>query len=296
MNHYTTIIIGAGLTGLQLAKQQQAAGKKVLILEKSKGLGGRIATRRIDEMGFDHGALKLNPSENFEKLFQELNLKPSTLENGIYLAGGMSNLAKTMAAGLEILREKKVTQLKRMDDQWQLNCEDQSAFTANEVILTAPVPQALELIDSSHIALAADHPIRSIRYTKALILLAVLKPEINPQSTVQQSTPSNTHRIYAMNERGLHPQGLVIQFSPDFSENHFEKTDAEITSEVFNELKNIPIDQSEIEKYEVKKWRYSLPLDIYQERFLEIAPSLLLTGDGFGSPLNCVDAVIKQLS
>jgi predicted NAD/FAD-dependent oxidoreductase len=178
MNHYTTIIIGAGLTGLQLAKQQQAAGKKVLILEKSKGLGGRIATRRIDEMGFDHGALKLNPPDHFEKLFQELNLKPSTLENGIYLAGGMNNLAKTMAAGLEILREKKVTQLKRMDDQWQLNCEDQSVFTANEVILTAPVPQAIELLDASKIDLDKEHPIGKISYTKAIIVLAVMKKEI----------------------------------------------------------------------------------------------------------------------
>ena len=283
MNHYTTIIIGAGLTGLQLAKQQQTAGKKVLILEKSKGLGGRIATRRIDEMGFDHGALKLNPSENFEKLFQELNLKPSTLENGIYLAGGMSNLAKKMAVGLEILREKKVTQLKRMDDQWQLNCEDQSAFTANEVILTAPVPQALELIDSSHIALATDHPIRSFRYTKALILLAVLKPEINPQSTVQQSTPSNTHRIYAMNERGLHPQGLVIQFSPDFSELHFEKPETEIFSAIQVALTADGFDLNAIQKHEVKKWRYSIATSTYPEASLEVAPKLYLAGDGLVS-------------
>jgi predicted NAD/FAD-dependent oxidoreductase len=273
MNHYTTIIIGAGLTGLQLAKQQQAAGKKVLILEKSKGLGGRIATRRIDKMGFDHGALKLNPPDHFEKLFQELNLKPSTLENGIYLAGGMNNLAKTMAAGLEILREKKVTQLKRMDDQWQLNCEDQSVFTANEVILTAPVPQAIELLYASKIDLDKEHPIGKISYTKAIIVLAVMKKEIAEAFNLPN------HKVFPMNLRKLHPRGIVVQFSPDFSENHFEKTDAEITSEVFNELKNSPIDQSEIEKYEVKKWRYSLPLTIYQERFLEVAPRLILTGD-----------------
>ncbi len=280
---FDTIIIGAGLTGLQLAKQHQATGKKVLILEKSKGLGGRLATRRIDDLGFDHGALKLNPPENFEKLFHALNLHPSILENGIYLAGGMSNLAKKMAAGLEILREKKVTQLKPMGDQWQLLCEDHSAFTANEVILTAPVPQAVELIDSSHIALAADHPVRSIRYTKALILLVVLKPGINPQSTVQPSTPSNTHRIFAMNERGLHPQGLVIQFSPDFSELHFEKPETEIFSAMQVALTESGFDLNAIQKHEVKKWRYSIATATYPQKNLEVAPKLYLAGDGFGN-------------
>jgi renalase len=280
---FDTIIIGAGLTGLQLAKQHQAAGKKILILEKSKGLGGRLATRRIDDLGFDHGALKLNPHENFQNLFRALNLEPSTFENGIYLAGGMSNLAKKMAAGLEILREKKVTQLKPMGDQWQLLCEDQTIFTANEVILTAPVPQALELIDSSHINLAADHPVRSIRYTKAQILLAVLKPGIHPQNTIQQTKPSNTHRVYAMNERGLHPQGLVIQFSPEFSDEHFEKSESEIFSAMQVALTAAGFDLDAIEKHEVKKWRYSIAQSTYPEPSLEVAPKLYLAGDGFGS-------------
>lgn len=35
------LVIGAGLSGLIFAAVAQSAGKKVLILEKSKGLGGR---------------------------------------------------------------------------------------------------------------------------------------------------------------------------------------------------------------------------------------------------------------
>ena len=221
--------------------------------------------------------------KNFQNLFQALDLHPSILENGIYLAGGMSNLAKKMAAGLEILREKKVIQLKPMGDHWQLTCEDQSVFTANEVVLTAPVPQAVELIDSSQINLAADHPVRSIRYTKALILLVVLKPGINPQSTVQPSTPSNTHRIFAMNERGLHPQGLVIQFSPDFSELHFEKPETEIFSAMQVALTESGFDLNAIQKHEVKKWRYSIATSTYPQKNLEVAPKLYLAGDGFGN-------------
>jgi predicted NAD/FAD-dependent oxidoreductase len=151
------------------------------------------------------------------------------------------------------------------------------------VILTAPVPQAVELIDASQIPLAADHPVRSIRYTKALILLAVLKPGINPKSTAQPSTPSNTHRIYAMNERGLHPQGLVIQFSPEFSELHFEKPETEILSSMQVALTESGFDLATIEKHEVKKWRYSIATSTYPQKNLEVAPNLHLAGDGFGN-------------
>ena len=51
-----TLIVGAGLSGLVLARQLQAAGQKVQILEKSRGFGGRIATKRVEDVAFDTGA------------------------------------------------------------------------------------------------------------------------------------------------------------------------------------------------------------------------------------------------
>jgi predicted NAD/FAD-dependent oxidoreductase len=51
-----TLIVGAGLSGLVLARRLQAAGQKVQILEKSRGFGGRIATKRVEDVAFDTGA------------------------------------------------------------------------------------------------------------------------------------------------------------------------------------------------------------------------------------------------
>lgn len=48
-------IIGAGLSGLTLAHKLSAYGQ-ITIFEKSRGLGGRIATRRAGDYHFDHGA------------------------------------------------------------------------------------------------------------------------------------------------------------------------------------------------------------------------------------------------
>ena len=58
-------IVGAGLTGALCAQQLSQAGWRVQVFDKSRGVGGRMATRRVGFMGpdgvdrmalFDHGA------------------------------------------------------------------------------------------------------------------------------------------------------------------------------------------------------------------------------------------------
>ncbi|HEY9882642.1 MAG TPA: FAD-dependent oxidoreductase, partial [Thermosynechococcaceae cyanobacterium] len=54
-------VIGAGMAGLTCAQQLQQTGDRVVILEKSRGVGGRIATRRLHETLADHGTCYLTP-------------------------------------------------------------------------------------------------------------------------------------------------------------------------------------------------------------------------------------------
>ncbi len=66
-------IIGAGLTGLTCAQQLAAAGQKVCVLDKSRGLGGRMATRRIGHLRVDHGLRYWQPAtEGLQSLTAEL--------------------------------------------------------------------------------------------------------------------------------------------------------------------------------------------------------------------------------
>ena len=53
------IIIGAGIAGLCCAKRLISSGFDVSIFEKSRGIGGRLASRRIDNGIFNHGAASL---------------------------------------------------------------------------------------------------------------------------------------------------------------------------------------------------------------------------------------------
>lgn len=50
-------MIGAGIAGLTCARQLKAKGFRPMVFEKSRGLGGRLSTRRLEDgVSFDHGA------------------------------------------------------------------------------------------------------------------------------------------------------------------------------------------------------------------------------------------------
>jgi len=49
-------VVGAGLSGLIAARDLASRGHTVVVVDKGRGVGGRLATRRIGDAVFDHGA------------------------------------------------------------------------------------------------------------------------------------------------------------------------------------------------------------------------------------------------
>jgi len=64
-------IIGAGIAGITLARQLQDSAE-VSVFEKSRGFGGRMATRRAGSYQFDHGAQFFTArSQQFQNLIND---------------------------------------------------------------------------------------------------------------------------------------------------------------------------------------------------------------------------------
>jgi predicted NAD/FAD-dependent oxidoreductase len=50
------VVVGAGISGCVSAFRLAEAGHDVTLLEKGRGLGGRMSTRRMGGARIDHGA------------------------------------------------------------------------------------------------------------------------------------------------------------------------------------------------------------------------------------------------
>ena len=75
---FDCIVIGAGLAGLTAARDLQAQGKSVLVLESSDRVGGRVKSDYQDGFIFDHGFQVINPKYPQvakTKLIKDLNFK-----------------------------------------------------------------------------------------------------------------------------------------------------------------------------------------------------------------------------
>src|SRR5437868_1068414 len=136
-------IIGAGMAGLAAARalRQRQPGLAITIYEKSRGLGGRAATRRRDGFVFDHGAQYMKaPTPELERLLTadlpaadliDIGQPVWTFDGAGAIAegdpaqnadpkwtyrDGLSRLGKLMGAGLDIRREVRVASLGRVGE------------------------------------------------------------------------------------------------------------------------------------------------------------------------------------
>ena len=115
------LIVGAGVSGLVAARELQNAGRSVLLLDKGRGLGGRLASRRMGEATFDHGAQFVTTRDTrFGAILQnasEAGVLTQWCQGFTPDAGGhtrwrgapaMTGFAKYLARGLETRMEMQV--------------------------------------------------------------------------------------------------------------------------------------------------------------------------------------------
>src|SRR5512139_3387839 len=150
------VVIGAGMAGLSFARAIKQQGREVLILERSRAVGGRCATWRHADMAMDYGVPFLHArSPLFWQTVDQLlgadvlsgwpqrvqgngpTCQPRALDRGVRhdaLRGGLNTLPKKLAEGMEILRESEITSLKTIQGSLQLSGASFSCSTQTLVL------------------------------------------------------------------------------------------------------------------------------------------------------------------
>ncbi len=163
-------IIGAGMAGLILANTLHQAGYAVTLYEKSRGFGGRMATRRTEDGNFDHGA-PFFTVRDAEFIHAVANWKEQGLVrawNGRLRWIGrrgdqqahqatrytgvpsMSRIGRALSTGLTQRSGVRVTALQAMGDRWRLTLDNNETAHHESVILAVPAPQAHALLQGQH--------------------------------------------------------------------------------------------------------------------------------------------------
>ncbi len=139
-------VIGAGLAGLTAARALADAGAAVTVFEKSRGLGGRLATRRTSEgWVFDHGApdVQESPLAPAFAAFLDRALAAGCAERapgGWVGRPGMSALVAPLARGLDIRFGVECGPVAKASGGWSVGGE-----TFDAAVCAAPAPQTATL-------------------------------------------------------------------------------------------------------------------------------------------------------
>jgi predicted NAD/FAD-dependent oxidoreductase len=188
----------------------------------------------------------------------------------------MTRLPKALTANLQIEKGVRAENLRHDGKKWIITTDTAGDFTSDSIVITAPLPQTLELLTKSHLSYNPD--LNSIHYSKAVMALVITKDGVAPDGVI----PEGIHSLLPMSERHLHPRGFVIRASEEISNQMFDtNSDEEILSFLVNQFKKAFLKAPEIEYSELKKWRYVLPMKALPDPYLEVHKNLFITGDSF---------------
>lgn len=173
--HYA--VLGAGIAGLSCARALADAGARVTVLDKSRGPGGRMSTRRGDGWACDHGAQYFtarDPAFQAELgrwqaagaaarweprlvVFDADRRRDSGGAEARYVGTPrMTAPARLLADGLDLRVQTTVTALQCYEHGWELATAERGVLAEafDGVLLAVPAPQALPLLQPVLPALA----------------------------------------------------------------------------------------------------------------------------------------------
>lgn len=318
------LVVGAGLCGLLAAARLQAHGATVVVLDKGRSVGGRMATRRIEEGCADHGAqyftvrdlrfghvveewLARNLVFQWSRGWSDGSLAPET--NAETNAGassdghpryavrdGMNMLPKHLAAqcsaaGAAILTDVKAVAASYAGGCWRVVSEDGGEWCGRSLVLTPPAPQSLALIEAGGVELSAEQrrALAAITYAPCLCAMILVDGTVwLPAPGAVQRRHDDISWIADNQRKGISPRATVLTLhgSPVWSAAHYDEDDDELVQRFRAALLPWMDGGDRLRRAEIKRWRYALPTIVHPEPYLRAAgfPPLYFGGDGFGSP------------
>jgi predicted NAD/FAD-dependent oxidoreductase len=290
----------------------------VIVLDKGRSVGGRLATRRIDAATLDHGAQFFTVrDERFADVvhdwtsagvvrvwcngFSDDDGHPRHV--GI---GGMTSIAKHAAAGLDVRCNVLVFSVHGEPGRWSVVSDDGTRHDARTVLVTCPLPQSASLLHASGVETPTE--LATCDYERTVGLLTVIdgdRPVLAEPGGAQD--PDRTFSFIGDNlAKGISSvPAVTFHAGPEWSRKHFDAPVEELEG-LLVAAAEPHLNGRRIVSRQVKKWRFATPSTIWPERhWSDPSGTVVLAGDAFGGPkvegaalsgLSAADALVSALA
>ena len=302
------IIIGAGISGLLAAQHLMRYDVNVTLIEKSRGYGGRMAVKKMGEAVFDSGAQFMTTRdmvfrERVESWLAQGEVTPwytGPLKNMRYVGSkGMTTVPDRIGASLNVRLSERVNKVSFKKNQWTVSTvpygtKETKKYTADWLVMTAPVPQNMELLDSSGIELDYDDEVelRKITYLRCLTVMAQLNgPSGIPNPGAMDLNHDVLRWIGDNFTKGISPVegSITLHSSPKYADTYWDRPDEEKIQGMLAAAK--PFIKADVVDATAHRWGFSDPVRIYREKhpfrkpfYIDEDLRLGMAGDGFNGP------------
>lgn len=295
------IVIGAGISGCSCAYQLSRAGHDVTVVEKGRGVGGRMATRRMDGARIDHGAQffttrdprlqALNQGWIKEKRvapwYDQVPGRPDVPGDMRYRGlKGMTCPAKSLTQNCAHALNFFVEKIQH-NKNWKIfeRAGEERVLEADHLVVTIPSVQMRDLFFRSEIDLGKEtmSKLKAIRHTRCLAILGILdRPsELTHPGAVTHPYEYvdwlSDNQIKGISET----PAITLHTSAEFSDKYWDVPDYEWVDKLVAPAEDVL--GAKISKWVSHRWGFAKPLVTFGASHHHVAElGLTLAGDGFG--------------
>ncbi|WP_226669890.1 NAD(P)/FAD-dependent oxidoreductase [Metabacillus litoralis] len=287
------VVIGAGISGVMAASIVRENGfDHIVVLDKGRSVGGRMATRRIDEGKVDHGAqfmtVRTEIFQSYVEKWENQDLVSEWFGDPYprYKGNeGMNSIVKKLAEQLPVKLNTKVVSVQQEKADYLIQTDNGERMEARGIILTAPAPQSLDMIQHLEIGEYEKQQLEAITFNPCFVLLITLNQSSQlPESGYRiDDLPDGIERIVDHQKKGISSIPTVCVYSTgEWAKTHDELTEEEIRHILLEKIKGI-ISAEHIIDIQHKRWRYSEAISTVSEPFLDLKleKPFLIAGDAF---------------
>ena len=296
------VVVGGGISGCMCAFELAQAGHEVTLLEKGRGVGGRMSTRRMGDARIDHGAQFFTARSS--RMLEFVNTWQASgvvipwydqiagredIPLGIRYRGGngMTSPAKYLAQFFSSELSFFVECIKRVKNTWTIQERKgkNRELVADHLVISIPSVQMLELFDRSSICLDEDtmNRLRSIHHTRCLALLGLLESpsclgipgtRTHPVEEVDWISDNQVKGISKVPSFTLHA-------SDEYSQTHWDSRDEDRIPFLLEVAEDCL--KSKVSEWKSHRWGFAKPTKTFGASHWHSEKwNLSLAGDGFG--------------